>query len=122
VTSRGLAVKVAQSPSGGCGDGRLVVVEVLHDGGLRLNLGDLQLSQLETRLYDIFKTRVERVVFIRADPEASFRQVAEVIDIASGQVDYVALIPYSLKPGPIFCLTISVTPEERNRHLDRSVR
>jgi biopolymer transport protein ExbD len=122
VTSRGFSIKVAQSPSGNCGDARIVIVEVLHSGGLRLNGEDLNCSQLATLLYDIFKTRAEQVVFIRAEPDVSFRQVAEVIDIASGQVDYVAIITHSVKLGRPYCLTISVGPEERYRHMDRSVR
>jgi biopolymer transport protein TolR len=122
VTSRGYPVKVAQSLSGDCGDGPLFVVEVLHGGALRLNSVDLKRSQLATLLYHIFKTRAERVVFIRADREVSFRQVAEVIDIASAQADYVAIITPSVRLGPPYCLIVPVTPEERDRHLDRSVR
>jgi biopolymer transport protein ExbD len=42
-----------------------------------------------------FKTRAERVVFVKGDPNLEFSWVAKVIDIAHGaQIDKVGLMPY----------------------------
>jgi biopolymer transport protein TolR len=122
LTSRGFPVVVAFSRLGECGDGRIVIVEVLRGGSLRLNSEDVKRDLLETRLHDIFQTRVERVVFIRADPEVPYGQVAEAIDVASRQVDYVAILPHSVRLGLDRCLSIPVKPGEFYRHSDRPAK
>ena len=53
----------------------------------------IQLEGLEDRLRDIFKTRAERVMFVRGAPTLDFRDVAEVIDIGKGAgVDRIGLL------------------------------
>ncbi len=88
-------------------DNRTVVVEVLaptESGGkvkLRINQGDETWENLGNRLTDIFKTRAERVLFIKGDPDVEFRNVAQVIDIARGThwVDKVGLITAKIAAG-----------------------
>src|ERR1700735_3449290 len=47
---------------------RTVVVQVLDDNGkikLKINQEDVTMENLQTRLTDIFKTRAERVMFVK---------------------------------------------------------
>ena len=41
-------------------------------------------AELGPRLEEIFKTRAERVVFVKGDPDLEFQAVAKAIDIAHG--------------------------------------
>ncbi len=87
--STGLAVRIART--GRCGDIRDIFLEVLPGGGLRLNSQDQKRDELAHRLEDIFRSRAYWYLFVEGDPNVSFGEVAEVIDIASKQVDFVSL-------------------------------
>ena len=63
---------------------------------LRLNSENQKREELEYRLEEIFRTRAYRYVFVMVDPNVSFGDVAEVIEMASKQVDYVALLTPSV--------------------------
>src|SRR5450432_2454918 len=76
---------------------RTVVVQLLKGNGdkanLKINQDDVTWENLEGQLNDIFKTRAEKVMFVKADPDLTFNEVAQVIDIAhSAGVDKVGLI------------------------------
>jgi hypothetical protein len=90
----GLPVRIADV--GRCSGQRDIILKVMRGGGLKLNSEDQKREELGRRLAGIFRTRVERYVFITGDPNASFDDVAEVIDIASREVDYVALVTPSV--------------------------
>jgi biopolymer transport protein TolR len=85
---------------------RTVVVQVLqsNDGSkakLKINQDDVSWDNLGQRLTDIFKTRAERVMFVKGDPDVEFQNVAQVIDIAKGTqvVDKVGLITAKIEAG-----------------------
>ena len=81
-------------------DVRTVVVSIDSVGNLMINQDPVTKDQLGTRLYDIFKTRAERVMFVKGDPEILFQNVAEVIDIAKGAgVDKIGLITQRVEEG-----------------------
>jgi biopolymer transport protein TolR len=65
---------------------RTVVVQVLKVAGnrpaLKINQDDATWENLQGKLSDIYKTRAEKVMFVKADDELSFSDVAQVIDIA----------------------------------------
>ena len=65
---------------------RTIVVQVLKVPGnrpaLKINQDDVTWETLQGKLSDIYKTRAEKVMFVKADPELSFSDVAQVIDIA----------------------------------------
>jgi biopolymer transport protein TolR len=67
---------------------RTIVVQVIAPanlGGhatLKINQDDVTWDQLENRLTDIFKTRAEKVMFVKGDDNLNFSDVAQVIDIA----------------------------------------
>jgi biopolymer transport protein ExbD len=85
---------------------RTVVVQVLEAPGggkpkLKINQDDVSWDNLSSRLTDIFKTRAERVMFVKGDPDIEFQNVAQVIDIAKGTqvVDRVGLITAKIEAG-----------------------
>jgi len=64
---------------------RTIVVQVLRNGGsvgYKINQDDVQLGDLQGRLSDIYKSRAEKVMFVKADGDLFFQNVAQVIDIA----------------------------------------
>ena len=83
---------------------RTVVVQLLKGSGdraaLKINQDDVTWDNLEGRLNDIFKTRAEKVMFVKADPDLTFNEVAQVIDIShSAGVDKVGLITAKIEAG-----------------------
>jgi biopolymer transport protein ExbD len=85
---------------------RTVVVQVLEAPGggkpkLKINQDDVSWDNLNSRLTDIFKTRAERVLFVKGDPDIEWQNVAQVIDIAKGTqvVDRVGLITAKIEAG-----------------------
>jgi biopolymer transport protein ExbD len=84
---------------------RTVVVQVIHTGGgqkpaLKINQDDVAWDQLQARLEDIFKTRAEKVMFVKGDSDVDFADVAQVIDMAhAAGVDKVGLITAKIEAG-----------------------
>ena len=75
------------------GQDRTVVIVIEKDGSIKLNQDPIQENQLGDRLMDVFKTRAERVVFVKGDPDLDFQTVAHAIDIAKGaNMDKVGLM------------------------------
>ncbi|HKT23690.1 MAG TPA: biopolymer transporter ExbD [Terriglobales bacterium] len=67
---------------------------------LKINQDDIGWNDLQARLTDIFKTRAERVMFVRGDDEVPFSDVAQVIDIAHASgVDKVGLMTAKIEAG-----------------------
>jgi biopolymer transport protein ExbD len=98
LTPKGLEALVPQPPPPGQvdpGNIRTVVISINADHSMLINLDPVEENALQNRLVDIFKTRAERVVFVKGDPNLEFSWVAKVIDIAHGaQIDKVGLMPY----------------------------
>lgn len=79
---------------------RTVVVSVNADGSIFINRDPSNLDTLEESLRDIFKTRAERVMFVRGAPSLDFRDVARIIDIGKGAgVDKIGLLTEDLEGG-----------------------
>ena len=79
---------------------KTVVVQVQSNGTLKINQEDTTWENLGPRLEDIFKTRAERVAFIKGEDDVMFRDVARAIDIMrlSG-IDSVGLITAKVEAG-----------------------
>jgi biopolymer transport protein TolR len=77
---------------------RTIVIQVVwskqgQEPALKINQEDVSWNDLHDRLHDIFKTRAERVAFVRGDDDVDFEYVADVIDIArDAGVDRVGLL------------------------------
>ncbi len=83
---------------------RTVVVQLLKGAGgkpaLKINQDDVTWGTLQGRLEEIYKTRAEKVMFVKADPSLEFSEVAQVIDIAhAAGVEKVGLITAKIEAG-----------------------
>ena len=99
LTPKGLEALVPQPPPPGAqataADQRTVVISINADHSMLINQEPTDDQKLGGRLEEIFKTRAERVVFVKGDPNLEFNYVAKVIDIAHGaQIDKVGLMGY----------------------------
>jgi biopolymer transport protein ExbD len=81
-------------------DDRTVVIQIDKDHHWKINQEDITEDKLEDRLIDIFKTRQERVVFVKGDPDLEFQWVARAIDHAHGAgIDKVGLMTPKVEEG-----------------------
>ena len=84
---------------------RTIVVQLIDRGpgqapALKINQEDTTWDSLQGRLTDIFKTRAEKVMFVKGDSNVPFADVANVIDIAHASgVDKVGLITAKIEAG-----------------------
>jgi biopolymer transport protein ExbD len=75
-----------------------VVIEMIDLGEnqrplLKINQEQVAWEQLEKRLHDVYQLRMEKVAFLKGDPEIHFENVAEVLDITHrAGVDRVGLM------------------------------
>src|SRR3981081_3354026 len=88
LTPKGLEALVPQPPPPNAkpneSDQRTVVIVIDKDHNMQINSESVPENRLQDRLGEIFKTRAERVVFVKADGSLEFRWVAKAIDIAHG--------------------------------------
>ena len=81
-------------------DNRTVVIQIAADGSLKINDEPTDAVRMGPRLEEIFKTRAERVVFVKGDPSLEYRNVAAAIDIAKGAgIDKVGLMTPAVEEG-----------------------
>jgi len=79
---------------------RTVVIVIDKDKSMHINNEDTDIDKLGPRLEQIFKTRAERVVFVKGDPDLEYQVVARAIDVAKGaQMDKVGLMTPKLEAG-----------------------
>jgi len=79
---------------------RTVVIVIDKDKSMHINNEDTDMDKLGPRLEQIFKTRAERVVFVKGDPDLEYQSVARAIDIAKGaQIDKIGLMTPKLESG-----------------------
>jgi biopolymer transport protein ExbD len=104
LTPKGLDALVPQPPKNPQQqtnpDDRTIVVQVLKNNTLKINQDDVTLDKLQGRLEDIFKTRAEKVAFVKGDENLTFADVAVVIDkVHAAGVDKVGLITAKIEAG-----------------------
>lgn len=81
-------------------DQRTVVIQINRDKTILINTEPTDEARLGPRLEEIFKTRAERVVFVKGDPDLEFQVVARAIDIAKGAgIDKVGLMTKGVESG-----------------------
>ena len=77
-----------------------VVIEVAKDHSLQINGQPVKASDLQTRLEDIFKTRAQKVVFVKGDKDVDYRYVAQAVDAAKGAgLDKVGIMTPKVEAG-----------------------
>ena len=104
LTPKGLDALVPQPPKNPQQqtnpDERTIVVQILKNGDLKINQESVTLDQLQGRLQDIFKSRAEKVAFVKGDDDLTFADVATVIDkVHAAGVDKVGLITAKIESG-----------------------
>ena len=104
LTPKGLDALVPQPPPPGAkvdqSDVRTVVIVLNRDGTMAINQDPIDEARLGARLEDIFKTRAERVVFVKGDPDLEFQRIARAIDIAKGAgLDKIGLMTAKVEAG-----------------------
>jgi biopolymer transport protein TolR len=79
---------------------RTVVIQIAKDKSMMINNEPTSESAMGDRLMAIFKTRAERVVFVKGDKDLDFQTVAKAIDIAKGAgIDKVGLMTPKIEAG-----------------------
>jgi biopolymer transport protein ExbD len=104
LTPKGLEALVPQPPPPNAkpneSDLRTVVITIDAKHNMAVNSEATDEAKLGTRLEEIFKTRAERVVFVKGDPSIDFQYVAKAIDIAHGAgIDKVGLMTAKVEAG-----------------------
>jgi len=109
LTPKGLEALVPQPPPPNAPKNntpdRTIVVQLIDRGpgqmpALKINQEDTTWDGLQARLADVFKTRAEKVMFVKGDDNVPFMDVADVIDIAHASgVDKVGLITAKIEAG-----------------------
>jgi biopolymer transport protein ExbD len=104
LTPKGLEALVPQPPKAdqpqSQADQRTVVIVINRDKSMSINQEPTDEQRLGPRLEEIFKTRAERVVFVRGDNELEYQYVAKAIDIAHGAgIDKVGLMTPQMEAG-----------------------
>jgi len=79
---------------------RTIVVSIDAERRVKINQDPVDIRDLGGRLVDIFKTRSDRVMFVKGDATLPFADVAQIIDIAKGAgIDKIGLITKELEQG-----------------------
>ena len=105
LTPHGLEALVPQPPPPNApppnpNQDRTVVIIINKDRSMMLNQEPTNVNTLGNRLEEVFKTRAERVVFVKADPDLEFQSVAQAIDIAKGAgIDKIGLMTPRVEAG-----------------------
>ena len=105
LTPHGLEALVPQPPPPNApppnpNQDRTVVIIINKDHSMMLNNEPTDMNKLGPRLEEVFKTRAERVVFVRGDPDLEFQSVAQAIDIAKGAgIDKIGLMTPRVEAG-----------------------
>jgi biopolymer transport protein TolR len=104
LTPKGLEALVPQPPPPGqkqsLADQRTVVIVIDQNHNMMINAEPTTEATMGDRLTEIFKTRAERVVFVKGDPSIDFSYVAKAIDIAHGAgIDKVGLMTAKMEAG-----------------------
>ncbi len=63
---------------------KAIVLSMDRNGVIKINQTEVEPAQLMGRLEDIFKTRSDRTLFVQADADLLFNDVAQLLDAARG--------------------------------------
>jgi biopolymer transport protein ExbD len=71
-----------------------IVLELTADGGFAINSQPVPKDQLSTQLHAVFDLRPAKLLFLKAAPDRTYREVIEAIDVARGSgVEIVGFTP-----------------------------
>ena len=79
---------------------RTVVIQIDKDHTIKINAETVMPTKLQDRLQEIFKSRAERVVFVKGDKELEFKEIAFAVDCAKGAgIDKIGLMTPKIEAG-----------------------
>ncbi len=104
VMQKGIDVKLPETlPPGGPGDQtdvRGIVLTLESDKTVKINQDVVDINLLENTLRDLYQTRTDKTIFIRADETLNYQDVLNIIDIAKGAgIEVLGVIPERYKSG-----------------------
>jgi biopolymer transport protein TolR len=86
VMQKGIDAKLPESDtSGGPVSANTIVLTIEQDtSSIKINQESIETSLLEGRLRDLYQSRQDKTIFIRADDSAPYKDVLKILDIAKG--------------------------------------
>ncbi len=77
-------------------DSSQLVLDIDEDGVITINKQAVEWDELPLRIRDLFETRADKTLFLRAAPTLRYREIIDVLDVASGNgVQRVGIVPLS---------------------------
>jgi biopolymer transport protein ExbD len=103
LTQKGLDVELpesAENVENSQPDPNQLVLDIDQNGQVTINKQPVNFDELPLRIRDIFETRSDKTIFLRAAPNLSYGQVVAILDVARGNgVERVGIVPPD--PGSI---------------------
>ncbi len=98
LTQKGLDVELPESEENVAQeqqpDTNQLVLDIDEDLQVSINKQPITREQLPFRIRDIFETRSDKTIFLRAAPTITYGQVVDVLDVARGNgVERVGIVP-----------------------------
>jgi biopolymer transport protein ExbD len=103
LTQKGLDVELpesAENVENSQPDPNQLVLDIDVNGQVTINKQPVNFDELPLRIRDIFETRSDKTIFLRAAPTLRYGQVVAILDVARGNgVERVGIVPPD--PGSI---------------------
>jgi biopolymer transport protein ExbD len=103
LTQKGLDVELPESADNlpdAPPDPNQLVLDIDPNGQVTINKQPVNIDELPLRIRDIFETRADKTIFLRAAPTLTYGDVVSVLDVAKGNgVERVGIVPPD--PGSI---------------------
>ena len=97
LTQKGLDVELPESADNveqTAPDPNQLVLDIDVNGQVTINKQPVNMDELPLRIRDIFETRADKTIFLRAAPSLSYGEVVSVLDVAKGNgVERVGIVP-----------------------------
>jgi biopolymer transport protein ExbD len=94
--TRGVRTNIPQPPPPGAQaqePEKVIVLSMNRNGVIKINQTEVEPAHLTEELQEIFKSRSDRTIFVQADDDLLFNDVAHLIDAAKGSgVEVVGLM------------------------------
>jgi len=77
-------------------DSSQLVLDIDEAGTITINKQAVEWDELPLRIRDLFETRADKTLFLRASPTLRYREIVDVLDVARGNgVERVGIVPIS---------------------------
>lgn len=97
LTQKGLDVELPESADNvqnAAPDPNQLVLDIDVNGQVTINKQPVTRDELPLRIRDIFETRSDKTIFLRAAPSLKYGQVVAILDVARGNgVERVGIVP-----------------------------